>query len=273
MAMIEVFLAEPFAAIWSGKDPFVEAEKLEGEVFREVKTRRTFRFEVGERGYFAKIHRGVGCREIFKNLFQFKMPVLGAQNEYRAIRRCEKIGVDTMTVSAYGSRGLNPAAIRSFLITEELKNTVSLEDYCRDWAENPPPFPEKAALIETVGHMLGAMHRGGLNHRDCYICHFLLDRATAGTSEPKVYVIDLHRAQLRPETPFHYLVKDVAGIYFSAMDIGLSRRDLLRFVAAYSLKPLGFESAHRNHFWRAVRRVAHRLYRREHGRPAPADLP
>ena len=32
-----------FSREWEGKDPFTELEKTEGEIFRQVKSRRTFR--------------------------------------------------------------------------------------------------------------------------------------------------------------------------------------------------------------------------------------
>ena len=35
-----------FSREWEGKDPFAELEKTEGEIFRQVKNRRTFRFEI-----------------------------------------------------------------------------------------------------------------------------------------------------------------------------------------------------------------------------------
>ena len=40
---------------------------LEGEDFRLVKARRTFRFEAGGKGYFAKVHHGIGWKEILKD--------------------------------------------------------------------------------------------------------------------------------------------------------------------------------------------------------------
>ncbi len=251
--MNEVYLNDVFAALWKDADPIAEADKLEGEIFREVKTRRTFRFEVGGQGYFAKIHKGTGWREILKNLFQFKTPVLGAANEYHAIRLLEMLGVPTMTPAAYASRGSNPAAIESFLITEELTGIVSLEDYCRDWESSPPPFHEKAALTARLARTAAAMHDSGLNHRDCYICHFLLKKSTGD-----LHVIDLHRAQIRRRIPYRYRVKDVAGLYFSAMDCGLTRRDLLRFMAVYGRRT--------PKFWRQVQATAEKLYRKVHGR-------
>ncbi len=34
------------ATLWRGKDAFAEVKKLNGEVFRELETRRTLRFEL-----------------------------------------------------------------------------------------------------------------------------------------------------------------------------------------------------------------------------------
>ena len=114
--------------------------------------------------------------------------------------------------------------------------------------------------------MAGAMHRNGLNHRDCYICHFLLERTTAGTHSPRLHVIDLHRAQLRRRTPYRYAVKDTAGLWFSAMDAGLTRHDCLRFIRAYSGKKLREAWQHDRRFWHDVDRTARKLYRKVHGR-------
>ena len=170
--MQEIALASPFKELWADKNPFTEAFRLDGESFRQVKSRHTFRFETGGKGYFAKLHHGCGWREIFKDLFQFKRPILGADNEYRALLHLKKQNIDTMTPCAYGMRGSNPAHLQSFLITRELTGVVSLEDLCLNWQENPPAFSVKAALIRKLGTMTGRMHRSGLNHRDCYICHF-----------------------------------------------------------------------------------------------------
>lgn len=174
--MQEIALASPFKELWADKNPFTEAFRLDGESFRQVKSRHTFRFETGGKGYFAKLHHGCGWHEIFKDLFQFKRPILGADNEYRALLHLKKQNIDTMTPCAYGMRGSNPAHLQSFLITRELTGVVSLEDLCLNWQENPPVFSVKAALIRKLGTMTGRMHRSGLNHRDCYICHFLLKK-------------------------------------------------------------------------------------------------
>ncbi len=236
-----VELSEPFRTLWSQQDPFVAVEELKGEVFRELEARRTLRTEVEGRGYFVKIHRGVGWAEIFKNLATLRLPVLGAGNEWRAIRRLERLGVDTMVAVAFGERGGNPATRHSFIVTEELAPTISLEDFCRDWPRHPPPVALKRALIGRVAQMAGAMHRGGVNHRDFYICHFLLAQAPPPTAAAlKLSLIDLHRAQVREgkPAPRRWRDKDLAALYFSALEIGLTRRDFLRFLRGYFTRPL-----------------------------------
>ena len=235
----ENHLEEPFRSLWAGRDPFVAVEALQGEVFRELEARRTLRTEVGGQSYFVKIHRGVGWGEIIKNLLCLRLPVLGAANEWQAIHRLAQLGVDTMHGVAFGRRGRHPATQHSFIITEELKPTISLEDFCRDWPGNPPPLPLKQALIRRVAEMARKMHQGGVNHRDFYLCHFLLHLDPAPTPENlKLSLIDLHRAQIRTTTPRRWRDKDLASLYFSALDIGLTRCDRLRFLRGYFDRPL-----------------------------------
>ncbi|MBN1932164.1 MAG: lipopolysaccharide core heptose(I) kinase RfaP [Desulfobacterales bacterium] len=265
-----IYLTKEFESYWAGMDPFKEVEKLDGEMFRIVKARKTLRFELNGKRYFAKIHRGVGWREIVKNLLQFKLPVLGAQNEWAALNKLKKLGVDTMTPVAYGLRGKNPARQHSFIITEELTDTESLEDFCCDWLNNPPPFALKKALVEKLSWVSRCMHIHGMNHRDYYICHFMLDiskgRENIDPENIKVSLIDLHRARIRRKTPYRWMVKDVAGIYFSTMNIGLTKHDLFRFMKIYSNKPLR-QTLHEDFsFWYRVRKVAERLYLKEFGR-------
>lgn len=74
---MKLILAEPFKRLWAGRDAFEAVEALEGQVYRELEGRRTLRTEVDGRGYFVKIHRGIGWGEIVKNLLTAKAPVLG----------------------------------------------------------------------------------------------------------------------------------------------------------------------------------------------------
>ena len=87
--------------------------------------------------------------------------------------------------------------------------------------------------------MARRMHEGGINHRDLYICHFLLhlDPPPAPASI-RLSLVDLHRAQIRPRTPRRWRDKDLAALHFSSLEIGLTVRDRLRFLRAYFDRPL-----------------------------------
>jgi len=247
-------------------DAFEAILNVKGKVFREHKNRKTVHIRKDGKGYFLKVHRAVGWREIFKNLFSLRLPVLGAQNEIRAIKRLEEIGVETMKMVGYGFRGMPPAWMESFLITEELEGTVSLEEFSREWKSNPPDFTLKLAIIKKVAEIARLLHKNGINHRDFYICHFLIDLKSLeemSNEGLRMYLIDLHRVQLQEKVPQRWIIKDLAGLCFSSMDIGLNRRDILRFMKFYSGKPLRTSFREDSRFWELVKRRAVKLYERE----------
>ena len=240
-------------------------------VYRRREGRVTLRFAMAGRSYFLKLHRGVGWREICKNLVQLRLPVVSASNEYRAVTALRQLGVDTLTVTAYARRGCNPARRHSLLVTEDLAATVSLEDYCAAWARRPPPPRERLLLVHKLADSARRMHAAGINHRDFYLCHFHLDPASLREGAPRCYLIDLHRAQLRRATPLRWRIKDLAGLYFSALDCGLGRRDLLRFMRCYSAGGLARALGPDRDMWLQVARRAVQLYRRSHGLRPPGS--
>ena len=261
-----------FRKLWPPPtDPFRRVAELAGEEYRKVKTRRTFRVEIEGRGFFVKHHLGVGWGEIFKNLLMFKAPVVGALNEFNALKRLHKLGIPTMTPAACGCRGENPAKLESFIITEELVDMIDLEGLTSVWKRVPPPLDLRRSLLRAVADSVRRMHEGGVNHRDCYLCHFLTPRRGEDFGKV-VYVIDLHRAQLRRRVPRRYLVKDLAGLCFSSFDAGLSRREALRFIKLYAGRPLREELKDRAGFWMDVLETARKLYFKECRCPAPELL-
>jgi heptose I phosphotransferase len=255
-----LYLDPQFELLWREDDPFTAVESLRGTVYREVKSRRTLRFALADRYYFAKIHRGIGWREIFKDLAQLRAPVLGARNEWQAISHLGGLRVNTMTAVAYGERGWNPATRQSFIITEELADHTDLEAYCADWSNSPPGFRHKQSLLHAVATIARRLHRGGVCHRDFYLCHFLRPNSEGET--PAISVIDLHRALIKPQLGTRWKVKDLSGLYFSAMDIGLTRRDLLRFISLYSERPWREALSSERGFWQKVVARAEKMYRK-----------
>jgi len=259
---------------FAGDQAFEQVLATDGKVYRDFKGRRTLRFEHAGKGYYLKIHPGIGWAEILRALLQGKLPVLGAQDEYRAILALQQAGVRTMTIAGYGVRHSNPARRESFIITEEIGNAVSLEELIEGKGGPTPTLRKKRVLIREVAAIARAMHRRGVNHRDFYLCHFLLPEqwlVRQNGEAPPLHVIDLHRAQVRRRVPLRWRLKDLAGLHFSSMNAGLTQRDRLLFIACYENRPLRQVAAEPASLWTRVDRQARKRYKkfqRKYGAPA-----
>ena len=162
-------------------------------------------------------HGGTGWLEMLKNWITLKAPVLDASNEYQAAGHLKTHGLNTLEVAAYGRTGWNPAQRRSFLITDEIAPVVSLEQFCLPWLQTPPPVRLKRDLLQRVAEIARTMHAAGVNHRDFYICHLLLTQPDRTPQDiPPIFVVDLHRAQLRRRVPRRWLIRDLAALCFSS---------------------------------------------------------
>ncbi|CAL96184.1 lipopolysaccharide core heptose(I) kinase RfaP [Azoarcus olearius] len=275
--MNRLVLTPPLSTLWAERDAFAAAAELAaaaapGTVVRDLEGRRTLRFEIDGRGYYLKHQNGIGWGRIAEELVHLRRPVLGAGNEWLAIQTCHALGVPTMTAVAYGERGRGPARRESFLVTEAIEPAVDLDVHTRDWRSTPPPVAHKRALIAAVAEIARRMHEGGMNHRDFYLCHFLLRTGASADEAPRLALIDLHRAQMRPATPRRWRDKDLSALYFSALDIGLTRRDKLRFLRAYFPGPLRAtlqrEAALLRHLEHEAARLKRRFERKFANRPA-----
>ena len=68
---------------------------------------------------------------------------------------------------------------------------------------------------------------------------------------------------MRRKTPERWAVKDIAGLYYSSKEIGLTKRDLLRFMKLYRGKPLRQTLSEDMSFWAKVESRGNRLYESE----------
>jgi heptose I phosphotransferase len=257
MARQELSLRADFQQLWQGQNAFAAAAALDGEIVRALEQRQTLAFNVGQQRFFIKRHHGVTWKEIAKNLIQLRLPVVSANNEFRAIKKLQELGIKAPIIAAYGRRGLLPANIESFLVTEDVGPHQNLEDYCRHWRTQPPAVAHKRDLIQQTADIASTMHSAGVCHRDFYVCHLLFTAPT----EP-LTVIDPHRALIKAKLAERWVIKDIAGLYFSCMDAGLTRRDLYRFMQRYRGCSLRATLTKDSQFWQAVEKRAVRLYQK-----------
>ncbi len=254
---MDLYLHRHIKSFFSNATAFNQLMKLQGKCFRQQKNRLTQRIQLGDQTYFIKQHFGVGWKEIFKNILQGRLPILGAKNEWEAIQQCQSLHIAVPKIFAYGERGWHPAYRQSFILLEDLASTISLEDLIKQWPTNPPSFQLKRWLIEEIALIARKLHQHGLNHRDFYLCHFLLSipDGLENVRQPiQLYLIDLHRAQWRTKTPLRWIIKDLAALYFSSKEIILTQRDLYRFMKVYHNVSLREIICSHRVFWEKVKK-------------------
>ncbi len=218
-------------------DTFEACMQLQGKLFRNVPGRKTMRVELGGKSYFIKQHFGVGWGEVFKNLLSLKLPILGALTEVRAIQKLSQLGIASTPLVAYGQRGSNPAAMQSFVITDDLGDIISLEEMLMDSQSYPVPEDSKRLMLTAVAKIAAKLHGAGqskaLAHRDFYLCHFVLSRQNALANHYDLHLIDLHRMLQNQSPNGNAVMKDIAGLYFSMLQNGLDAQDLSIFKQHY----------------------------------------
>ncbi|MEC8644400.1 MAG: lipopolysaccharide core heptose(I) kinase RfaP [Pseudomonadota bacterium] len=249
------FISPTLAEAIGNEDPFSWQKKFAEVIFRDVEGRKTSRIVVGKESYFVKIHKSFFWHGAFNDLVRGQIPIVGAEAEWRAIRTFQIRDIPTIEPFLYAKRGATFLNHRSMLISKALENKVSLEHF----STNNPVF--KRLLIKKIAKLTQKMHFAGVNHRDFYLCHFLMDQDIS--NGPLLHLIDLHRAQKREKVPRRWVIKDLGSLLFSALSKGLTRRDLLRFVLEYSDKPLK-EALRDRTLWVGSLARARKLYLKHH---------
>lgn len=234
---------------------------VEGEVYRDVKGRRTVKFERGDQAYFIKSHAGFPWKDMLKTLLSLTKPVTGARQEWLGVQALERLGVPTMTVMGRGERGWLPGTGGSFIVTQSLQGMVSLEDLLEAADDWPPGRAErlKRHVIVQLADISRKLHQGGVNHRDFYLCHFLVQDRDWSEWTPDqtltLHVIDLHRVQVRNKaTPTRWRTKDLGALMYSAFGANLTVTDAVRFIRAYYGSEENWKTHYQTNqkFWYAV---------------------
>jgi serine/threonine protein kinase len=151
--------------------------------------------------------------------------------EVHAIQKLDEIGIATTPLVAYGQQGCSPASIRSFVMTEDLGDIISLEELCVDWRIITEPFKQK--LLLTLAQLASKLHNSGLCHRDFYLCHFVLKKQDLANENLNLQLIDLHRMLQGQQPNSSAVMKDIAGLFFSAKDCGFTETDWALFKQHY----------------------------------------
>ncbi len=84
----------------------------------------------------------------------------------------------------------------------------------------------KTAFLQAIANIASQLHGAGLCHRDFYLCHFVLSRQNALVKNFDLHLIDLHRMLQNQPSDGVAVMKDLAGLYFSMLQNGLTEEHL-----------------------------------------------
>jgi len=192
----------------------------------------------GESTFFLKRHTSPPLKEYLKLFTRFSWPK-SAFNEWQAIIRFHERKLPTMVPVASGEkRGRFGIVNQSFVLTEEIKDAKRLDHYLEKWNENPlspEQIKRKRGLIERLAMITRKMHASGLNHRDYYLCHVFLREGKQG-KDFELFILDLHRVDIRHRVGQRWVVKDLAALNYSSLELPIHATDRIRFLKAYLQK-------------------------------------
>ena len=136
--------------------------------------------------------------------------------------------ISTPKTVAIGDQWQGGFEERSFIITEKLYNSQSLEKKLPDCFAPPNNHKKRSDFINELADFSKRFHETGLRHRDFYLAHiFLSDTA-------KLFMIDLQRVFKPKFFAERFRIKDIAQLHYSAPGDKISCADRLRFYKLYT---------------------------------------
>lgn len=229
----DIFVNEAFLEFLEalGSASFDDFMRLEGTVIKSaVRERSTQRLNIGGNRVYVKKHFFPGIREIAKNLLRFRLPA-GALDEWRALLTFHAHNIPTMIPICAGRKPfLWKIERESFLLTDDLGDADRMDDFLKAYGAVPcrgETLEEKKRILKNLADITRKMHSAGLNHKDFYLCHILVD------SRERLYIIDLHRVDVRSTVGKRWMVKDLAALLFSSLELPLTHGERLAFYKRY----------------------------------------
>jgi len=131
-----------------------------------------------------------------------------------------RLGINTPRTIAFGEEWSGLFEKRSFVITEQIPDSTSLE----------VNLPKDRDFIKKLAAFVRKFHNTGLRHRDLYLCHIFRN------SQNEFTLIDLTRVFKPCIFSGKYLIKDLAQLYYSSPGNAVSKTDRLRFFLHYMQK-------------------------------------
>ncbi len=241
----------------AGLDSFAEVMNTKlGEVVRAVPGRSTVRIVLPNQSaiYLKRYTPGyLSPAKILKRFLRWPGSDDEAWHEWQMIHRLQAAGFDVPQPIATGSRRTAGVIVESFLITAEVPSAMPADDYLLELRA-----PDVRDFILNLADLTRRFHQAGFIHKDYYLAHILVAHRD---NRLRLYLIDLQRAKGPAQHRPRWITKDLAAFTYSAIQIGVSRANLMRFFKAYN-QHASLNDADRDHILQILSRtgriIAHR---------------
>jgi len=174
---------------------------------------------------FLKRYQNIPKLTQLKNWLNQRKKVSTMACDLEPAKNLKKLGINTPRAIAFGQQYSGLFEKRSFIITEKIPDSASLEE------KIPQSFYRgRKTFIENLAQFIRRFHDTGCRHRDLYLCHIFCN------SQGKFTLIDLNRVFKPVVFSQRYRIKDLAQLYYSAPGRIFTKTDRLRFFLAYLQK-------------------------------------
>jgi hypothetical protein len=199
---------------------FEGGKDLHKENLSRFRRRIMFETENPKTVLFLKRYQDTPVRVQIKNWLNRRKRISVMACDMEPAENLRKLGINTPRTIAFGQEWAGLFEKRSFIITEQIPDSVSLEKN----------LPREHALILKLASFVRKFHETGFRHRDLYLCHIFCD------SQMQFTLIDLARVFKPLFFAKKYLVKDLAQLYYSSPGNVITTTDRLRFFLTYLQK-------------------------------------
>jgi len=206
---------------------FAGGENLVKENLASFRQRIMFETENPKATLFLKRYQNIPKLKQINNWLSRRRRISTMDCDRMPAEILKDFGVNTPKTIAFGVQWQGIVGVgfekRSFIITEKIPNSVSLE-------KKLPAvfFRDRKKFIENLAAFVSKFHKTGFRHRDLYLCHIFCDENGGFT------LIDLNRVFRPLIFGGRFLVKDLAQLYYSAPGGIITKSDRLRFYMAYT---------------------------------------
>jgi hypothetical protein len=240
--------------------------KLNKSTLKAFRTRIQFELDQPKTTFFMKRYDKPPTLLQIKNWLSAGRRGSTSSFDHVPARELANKGINTPKTIAYGQQWGAVFEKRSFVVTEEIKLSQSLERKLPDYFYEDitdESVRKRRNFILNLAAFVKKFHATGYRHRDLYLCHIFYGEKNG------FCLIDLARAFKPGLLCERYRIKDIAQLHYSAPAKYFSLADRLRFYLALSGKSK-LEQTDKQVI-RKIQTKANRIARHDikHGRSAP----